>query len=260
MLVKDPKNTIVIIPAEGDSVETEQLYITKLREHYRKQGIELRILVFEYGRDRCEPEDVARSAYDFFHKHSFELGGYAEIHAQGGFGASVAYRMLALCSHLIHCVFFIGGAPGDAMPGIAKLFHLYFSRLWYASRVPFFADDPNPTRDPEIEQVRMSSTLAMRANPLCYRNQLVHLATWRLQEDWRAPRSCRAFFVPNGETVRQRWRDNSFNNELAAKIWAEHGVVSTRQPGDNFSFYNMMPTEALFSVMDEVRELQAPTI
>ncbi len=247
------QSTIIVIPAEGDSVDTEQPYINALKEHYHKQGKELEIIAFEHTSTSCTPKALVHDIKKFFAQHDF--AERAEIHAQGGLGASIAYRMLILHPELIHHVFFVGGAPSDAMTGIAKLFHRYISRLWYLSHIPFFADDPNPRRDPVIDQIRASSTAAMRANPLRYRNQLIHLGTWRLSPAWQLPKSCEAYFVPNGETVRPTWWDNSYDNRLAVKIWAEHGVGSTRRPGQNFSFYSLMPAHELFQVMDEVRTL-----
>lgn len=247
------KSTIIIIPAEGDSPETEQWYINALREHYYRQGKELKIVTFRHTSINCTSKALNRNVRRFFARHDFSER--AEIHAQGGLGASVAYRMLILYPRLISRVFFIGGAPSNAMTGIAKLFHRYISRLWYFSHIPFFADDPNPWRDPVVDQIRASSTAIMRANPLLYRNQLIHLGTWQLSPAWRLPEFCEAYFVPNGETVRPTWWDNSFNNDLAVKIWSEHGVGSTRRPGGNFSFYSMMPAAELFRVMDEVRAL-----
>ena len=246
-------STIIIIPAEGDSVETEQWYINALVDHYRQQGKILNILVFKHAGTNCDHKALTRRIKDFFAVHN--IVGRAEVHAQGGLGASVAYRMLILHPKTISRVFFIGGAPSNAMTGLAKLFHRHLSRLWYFSRIPFFADDPNPHHDPVIAQIRASSTATMRANPLRYRNQLIHIGTWRLSPNWQLPAFCEAYFVPNGETVRPSWWDNSFNNDLAAKIWSQHGVGSTRRPGGNFSFYSMMPATELFRVMDEVRTL-----
>ncbi len=248
------KSTIIIIPAEGDSADTEQWYIKALTEHYKSQDKDVEILVFEPCDFYHEPRLITQQIRTFFREHNIH---YAEIHAQGGLGASVACRMINLFSQatIIDRVFFIGGAPSDAMTYIAKLFHRYFSRLWYLSRIPFFADDPNPHRDPIIQQIRASSTATMRRNPRLYCDQLVHIGTWELPKDWRPPKSCKVYFVPNGETVRPEWWDNSYNNSHARKIWATHGVKSTLPPGGNFSFYSLMPATELFKVLDKVRKL-----
>lgn len=209
-------------------------------------------IIFQHTGTICEPHALVRRIKAFFATHDFDT---AEIHAQAGLGASIAYRMLILRPDLARRVFFIGGAPSDAMTGIAKIFHRYISRLWYFSRVPFFADDPNPHHDPVIDQIRASSTATMREHPLRYRNQLLHIGTWTLSPNWQLPETCTAYFIPNGETVRPKWWDNSFNNTRASKIWGQHGVPTTRRPGGNFSLYSMMPAEELFQVMDEVRTL-----
>lgn len=246
------KTTIVVIAAEGDSAKTEQWYLKALKEHYQKSGKEVRALVLTHSSTTCTPSSLARCVKAFFVQHNvFNI----EIHAQAGLGASLAYQMLELRPDRIRRVFFVGGAPSNAMTGIAKIFHRYLSRLWYLSHIPFFADDPNPARDPIIDKIRASSTAAMRENPLRYRNQLVHIGTWQLPPHWRVPNTCDAYFVPNGETVRPHWWDNSFNNVRASQIWAEHGVKTTRRPGGYFSLYSMMPASELFKVMDEVRVL-----
>lgn len=246
------QSTIIVIPAEGDSVATEQWYVNALMEHYASIGRTLRVIVFDYAATRCDDTALNIQVRNFFATHHVEN---AEIHAQAGFGASIAFRMLAVYSDRISRVFFVGGAPSDAMTGIAKFFHRHLSRLWYRSPIAFFADDPNPTNDPQLDLIRASSTAAMRENPLRYRNQLVHIGTWRIPTDWQVPHNSYAYFVPNGQTVRPKWWDNTFDNAKAAKIWAAHGVASTRQPGGYFSLYNMMPAAELFKVMDEVRIL-----
>lgn len=117
---------IIVIPAEGDSAETERWYINALMEHYRQQGTEVDVTVFEYDDDICDADMLNYRVKVFASKHEFNQ---VEIHAQAGLGASIAYRMLALHPERIARVFFIGGAPSDAMTGIAKIFHRYISRL-----------------------------------------------------------------------------------------------------------------------------------
>lgn len=247
------KSTIIVIPAEGDSADTEQWYIKALVEHYRSRSKDAEVLVFEPCDFYRDPSLITQQIRAFFREHNIY---HAEIHAQGGLGASVACRMINLYSRatIIDQVFFIGGAPSEAMTFIAKFFHRYISRLWYLSRIPFFADDPNPYDNPIIQRIRASSTATMRRNPRLYRDQLVHIGTWKLPKDWRPPKHCKAYFVPNGKTVRPEWWDNTYNNSRAQKIWAEHGVKSTPTPSGNFSFYSLMPFAELLKVLDAVRK------
>ena len=235
---------ILIIPAEGDSIETETWYKKDVQCHY---GAKIYVLDIEPDLNISRGVDASIEKFFCNHHDSFE------IHAQGGFGAYVAYRILCLFPNNIAKVFFIGGAPSDSMTSIARLFHKYLSRLWYFSRIPFFADDPNPTRDEAIKMIKNSSTKTMRANPKYYCAQLVHIGTWKLDDAWMPPNGCDAFFVPNGDTVRPKWWDNTYNNELAKASWKKHGVQSTEKPLNHFSFYSLMPSKSLFDVMDSVR-------
>lgn len=251
------ESVVIVIPAEGDSKETEIWYIKALKSYYKKvHRKKLRILTFEHGLDREVENDIFLSTClgvrEFVQKNEFRD---AEIHAQGGLGARVAYEFLRCCPERIARVFMVGGAPCVAMTGLAKFFHRGFVRLWYRIRwiVPFFADDPNPENDETIAKIKASSTAVMRARPRMYRNQLLYIGYWNLPTDWRVPAGCKVFFVPNGETVRSKMRDNTYNDEKAKEIWLQHGALITRRPGGNFSFYSMMPARELFAVMDEVR-------
>ena len=141
------------------------------------------------------------------------------------------------------------------MTPIAKIFHRYISRLWRFSRAPFFADDPNPTHNETIAKIRQSSTEFMRRYPDFYCAQLVHIGRWNPDPGWTMPKSCKGYFVPNGDTVRPKWWDNTYNNKAAKKEWHKHGVYSTDKPGGFFSFYSMMPSEELHLIMDSVRPL-----
>ncbi len=249
------RQTIIVIPAEGDAPETEERYVEALKRHFeekRKQAV--RVLVFRHRtEDTCSVMASTKiEISDFLWRFDFEK---AEIHAQGGLGAYVACEFLRVCPERIARVFMVGGAPCDAMTGIAKFFHRKFVRFWYRIQwaVPFFADDPNPEKDAIIEAIKVSSTATMQRNPELYREQLLLLGRWRLPEDWQAPEGCEVFFVPNGEAVRLKWWDNTYNDQKARVVWRKHGARITAQPGRHFSFYSMMPAEALFEVMDEVR-------
>ena len=236
---------IMIVPAEGDSVETEKWYAEDVYEHYRQKP-----LIFRYNGDKNIDAGVRCSVSWFFGKCKSEK---IEIHAQGGFGAMVAYDMMMYAPGKIEKVFFIGGASSEAMNLIQRLFHRYLSVLWYYSRIPFFADDPNPFKDAKIAAIRQSSTECMRANPLLYRNQLMAIGRWMPDDNWQVPENIEAYFVPNGDSVRPGWWDNSYNNEKAAKMWERYGVKTLPKPKGGFSFYSLMPSEELFKVMDTVR-------
>lgn len=246
------ESTIIVIPAEGDAPETEIWYIQKLKAHYQKAEV----LVFEHDYKGKEHLNVFLSTVlqvrRFVAEHYFTE---AEIHAQGGLGALVAYEFLRYCPERIATVFMVGGAPSGAMTGIAKLFHRVIVRGWYHLQwfFPFFADDPNPENDEDIAQIKASSTEVMRRDPLLYRNQLILIGGWGLSEDWQVPAGCQVYFVPNGKTVRPIWWDNTYDSVRARELWREHGVLTTPQPGKNFSFYSMMPACELFEVMDNVR-------
>lgn len=248
---------VIVIPAEGDSKETEIWYIKALKSYYKKvHGMTLEVLVFEHGSDERYENDIFMSTClgvrDFAQRHNFQK---AEIHAQGGLGACVAYEFLRYCPERIARVFMVGGAPCEAMTWVATAFHLGFIRFWYRIRkiVPFFADDPNPTNDETIAKIKDLSTKVMRARPKMYRNQLLHIGQWSPLKVWRVPEECQVYFVPNGDTVRPRLWDNTYDNRKAEEAWARYGVLATRKPGGNFSFYSMMPARELFVVMDEVR-------
>ena len=263
------RSNILVVPAEGDSVETEQLYVNDLIQHYDLAPQQVKVLDF-FGNYQgvaqiiamfcdCEPSiartlgknlsTAAQAIIDIFFEKDDGSSNY-EVHAQGGFGAYLAYLMLSYHPERLDRVFFIGGAPSDAMMFYQKWFHRSFSKFWYATKIPFFADDPNPYHDPKIASIKASSTATMRANPWLYREQLILIGTWTIQDPrWRPKVPC--YFVPNGKTVRAAWLDNSYDNEKASEIWGKHGVKTTGRPEQNFSFYSMMPSEALFKVMDK---------
>jgi len=269
------RSTILVIPAEGDSIETEQWYVNELEKHY---GRECKIVVFDYGQNPNVREGIYQQIRKYEKDYDFRD---LEVHAQGGLGAYTACQMMLLwdfgkARRRIRRVFFVGGAPSSAMTWVAKLFHRYFVYLWYLLPIPFFADDPNPHRDPVVDQIRASSTRTMRANPKLYRNQLAFIGNWgkdsvvfefakrtlnlwvgTLNQDKNRSlhEPCECYFIPNGDTVRPKLWDNTYDQERAAIVWAQNGVKTLSQPQDNFSFYSMMPAEALFKVMDVVRQL-----
>lgn len=247
--------TILVIPAEGDSPDTERVYVNKLAKYYRSRDCEARIIVFNHN---VEELDIATST-DATIKAMMNQRGFCklEIHAQGGLGAFVAYRILRLAPERVKRVFFIGGAPSAAMTEAAKFFHQRFIKFWYWLHkhriVRFFADDPNPHNDPDVAEIKQSSTEFMRAYPELFRNQILLIGEWMPDTFWKAP--CEAYFVPNGQTKRNPTRDNTYDYASAASIWYKFGVIATRAPGGFFSFYTMMPAEELFTVMDEYRTL-----
>lgn len=234
---------ILIIPAEGDSVETESWYAKDVSYHYGTSQVQ----IFQYNGNKSITRGIQESVADFFNQHEEKF----EIHAQGGFGAAVAYEMAMYRPSQIERIFFIGGAPCTAMRFIQKIFHKYLSRLWYFNKIPFFADDPNPSNDEVIAAIKQSSTDCMRADPLLYCNQL------RLIGDWE-PKKClkniEAYFIPNGDSPRPDWWDNSYDNKKAAKIWESYGVKPLPKPGGGFSFYSLMPSEELFKVLDTAKD------
>lgn len=235
--------SILIIPAEGDSVDTESWYATDISRHYGTNQVQ----IFQYNGNKSIINGIQESIADFFNQHDEKF----EIHAQGGFGAAVAYEMALYRPDQIERIFFIGGAPCTAMRLIQKVFHKYLSRLWYFSKIPFFADDPNPSNDEVIAAIKQSSTACMRADPLLYCNQL------RLIGEWK-PKKClddiEAYFIPNGNSLRPDWWDNSYDNKKAAQIWESYGVKTLPKPSGGFSFYSLMPSEELFKVLDTVRD------
>lgn len=248
--------TILVIPAEGDSPKTEQWYIRRLE---RSCDHEVRILTFD---NKVEPskdwhdlgEKMRRKVDRFLENYPDEIYGKMEIHAQGGFGAYIATLFMER-SKLVSRVFFIGGAPCSAMTWIAKFFHRYFVRIWYRLPIPFFADDPNPTKSLEIELIKASSTGFMRKNPLLYQSQLLWIGHWGLPEEWKAP--CPAYFVPNGDVAwRPKWWDNTYDDKKARRNWVKHGVATTRKPGEHFSFYSMMPAEEFFAIREETNLME----
>lgn len=270
------RSTILVIPAEGDSAETEQWYVKRLKKHY---GEEVGVIVFDYSQNSNVEEGVREKIAEYAERYELQN---IEIHAQGGLGAYTTCEMLRLWDfgktnqRKIKRIFFVGGAPSSVMTWIAKLFHRYFAYIWYWLPIPFFADDPNPHDDPITDQIRASSTHTMQANPKLYRNQLALIGNWGRDsvainfakqdlDKWMGTlgekkpdalcETCECYFVPNGDTVRPKWWDNTYNQERAISVWAQNGVKTTSQPGNNFSFYSMMPAEALFKVMDEVRQL-----
>lgn len=233
---------ILIIPAEGDSVETESWYAKDVSCHYDTSQVQ----IFQYNGNRSVIDGIRESIADFFDQHE----GKFEIHAQGGFGAAVAYEM-ALCQpSQITRIFFIGGAPCTAMRFIQRVFHRYLSHLWYISKIPFFADDPNPNNNEVIAAIKRSSTDCMRKDPLLYCNQLGLIGKWVPEKRLE---NIEAYFIPNGDSLRPDWWDNSYDNKKAAQIWAHYGVKSLPKPSGGFSFYSLMPSKELFKVLDSVR-------
>lgn len=237
------KDDILIIPAEGDSVDTESWYADDVSRNYSTK----RVQVFQYNGNRLIASGIQESVVSFFDEHDEKF----EIHAQGGFGAAVAFAMATYRPSQISRIFFIGGAPCTAMRLIQKVFHRYLSWLWHLSRIPFFADDPNPYKDKKIAAIKHSSTKCMRADPLLYRNQLMFIGRWKPE---KLLKNTEGYFIPNGDSLRPGWWDNSYNNEKATQIWGEYGVKSLPKPKGGFSFYSLMPSEELFKVLDNVRD------
>lgn len=233
---------ILIIPAEGDSVETESWYAKDVSCHYDTSQVQ----IFQYNGSRSIINGIQESVTDFFDQNE----GKFEIHAQGGFGAAVAYEMAMYRPSQIERIFFIGGAPCTAMRFIQRVFHRYLSRLWYFSKIPFFADDPNPHNDEVIAAIKQSSTDCMRKDPLLYCNQLGLIGRWVPKKRLE---NIEAYFIPNGDSLRPDWWDNSYDNKKAAQIWALYGVKSLPKPSGGFNFYSLMPSKELFKVLDSVR-------
>lgn len=240
----------LVIPAEGDSVSTERWYVEALCRHYRAQRKD--VAIFNYTGNLNIGLGVAFDVEHFFNDLHPRDSGW-EIHAQGGFGAYVAYIMICRYGARIRRVFFVGGAPAKAMSGIAKFFHRIFIRWWYNSRFEFFADDPNPNKDKTIQMIKDSSTATMRANPELYRNQILAIGHWKVPHGWLPKHSIRAYFVPNGKAPFPEWWNNTYRYGAAIDTWLEHGVTPTPRPGGGFSFYSLMPAGELFKVMDHVR-------
>ena len=230
---------ILIIPAEGDSVDTESWYVNDVSCHYATNQVQ----IFQYNGNRSVIDGIRESVAD---KHE----GKFEIHAQGGFGAAVAYEMALYRPSQIARIFFIGGAPCTAMRFIQRVFHTHLSRLWYFSKIPFFADDPNPHNDEVIAAIKQSSTDCMRKDPLLYCNQLGLIGRW---EPEKRLENIEAYFISNGDSLRPDWWDNSYDNKKAVQIWAHYGVKSLPKPSGGFSFYSLMPSKELFKVLDSVR-------
>ena len=92
--------TIIVIPAEGDSPETTIWYIKALKLHCKAKHKKVpQILVFEHDCSAAAVKmGVALSTQlqvrKFIAKNDFTT---AEIHAQGGLGAYVAYEFLRYC-------------------------------------------------------------------------------------------------------------------------------------------------------------------
>lgn len=238
--------SVLIIPAEGDSVETEQWYAKMCQEHYR-----CRVAILEHSENRNIQVAIAVAVDKFFCRvKPYEK---FEIHAQGGLGAATAYYIMRNYPQHVERVFFVGGAPSSAMTLIAKFFHRIVSFLWYLSHIPFFADDPNPYNDKVIAKIRESSTRTMRRNPKLYYRQLRFIGKWKPAEEWRMPDRM-GFFVPNGVALQPKWWANTYNNTKAMQAWYKHNVRPTITPENCFSFYSMMPAKELFIVMDYMRE------
>lgn len=244
---------IIIIPAEGDSVETEQWYAEAVRKHYAAQHP--RVLVLDCSEVNIWklPTQLRWRLRQWVTEKNLQYCPI-EVHAQGGLGAMIACELFSL--RLVEVersrCFFIGGAPCTAMTGIAKLFHCLLARLWLWSPFAYFADDPNPNHDPVIAKIKESSTREMRRNPRRYCDQLECIGHWK-PSALRLPAA--TWFVPNGEAPWPKWRNNTYNDRRARRVWLRHGVPATMQPTRGFSFYSMMPADALFEVMDAVRTL-----
>ncbi len=260
------ETTILVIPSEGNSPDTEQWYIKKLKERY---GKELNVIVFEPSQNPNICQGVHESVDHFLRSYGQSWPATSqnhkeskiqklEIHAQAGIGSFTAFTLYnhPLAHAYIERIFFIGGAPRQAMTKPAFLLHRYLSWIWYFSPIPFFAGNLNPTRSFEMECIRKRSTTCMRQHPRLYRNQLVHLSNWTLPKDWyRWATDPDCFFVPNGASERSFRLDRTYDNERAIEIWSDHGVMITKPPEDNFSMYNLSPANALFDVMDHERQL-----
>ena len=247
---------LIIIPAEGDSPESTAFYALEARRHYHQFKT---IHVFDHTTVRCWPvrdrnlkldeklQDLSRLYYN----------QPIEVHAQGGLGAAIACRLFHLGHFdLTHSsCFFIGGAPCETMSLPAKFFHRTLAILWYWSPFPFFADDPNPTHDSAIQEIRRLSTAEMRRDPRRYRDQLYFIGHWRPSAQEVASLPLHSWFVPNGEAPFPKWWNNTYRNDRAKMVWSRLGVRSTPQPQHGFSFYSLMPAADLFTAMNDVRTL-----
>lgn len=241
----------MIIPAEGDSVETERWYASDVLRHYNSKPLFFSFGGAKWGYDLMYWR-IAVSIKAFMNE--FEnvepIDTKLELHAQGGFGAIVACMMTELYPKRVARIFFIGGAPCEAMNFIEKFFHRHISWMWYYSRIPYFADDPNPKKDSTVAAIKKSSSQCMQADRKLYCKQLQMIGRWMPKK----PLNVEAYFVPNGDAPRPSWRYESYNNKKAAELWQKYGVKPLPKPGGGFSFYSLMPSEELFKVMDQARQ------
>ena len=247
---------LIIIPAEGDSPETAAFYAQEAHHHYPQFET---IQIFDHttipywpicGRN-LELDEKIQILSQLYYDQPIE------VHAQGGLGAAIACRLFRLGHFDLACssCFFIGGAPCETMSLPAKFFHRIFATIWYWSPFPYFADDPNPTKNPTIQSIKQLSTAAMRHDPRRYRDQLYYISHWRPVVPEVIALPPYSWFVPNGEPPAPKWWHNTYQNDRAKAVWAELGIRSTPQPQHGFSFYSLIPATDLFIVMDAVRIL-----
>lgn len=242
--------TILVIPAEGNAARTVRQYILSLKQHY---GEEAKVIVFEYNHSPDIKESIRNRILEYAECHELQN---LEIHAQGGLGAYVACHMILLwdfgkAKHKIRRIFFIGGAPSSAMTWTAKMFHRC---LVYFLPVCFFTDA-------HVGHKLYRKQLALIGNwgrdSIAFEFDKRDLAIWVSALDRNAydvpcaPWEC--YFVPNGKKT-SSWWDSVYDQEKAIAAWAKINIDATRQPDERFGFHNMTPVEALFRVMDEIRQ------
>lgn len=248
---------IVVIPGGIQFMLAAQIYLERLVEHYLAQGIILDRSIFEYELD-CTDLD---SSIDAKVKQLSEQPDFSgvEIHAQGGLGALVAYRLLQAAPTKIRHVFFIGSAPADALTNRAKKFYYQWSKLacyleqkGYARTAVSFPnyDDTTAAQDINEYAERMA-----RERPELYRQEKQLICQWNPDALWRLPDG-KAFYVPNNFTPAKWYQTEMYDYASAVSLWYKHGVDTMRLTDSYFCSRLLMPTSELFAEMDQYRNLR----
>lgn len=233
---------IIVIPGEGTSPGMTQAYVDKLQQYCNEHGADMKFLVFSHDATSLDiVTGTERAIWRMVDEYDFTE---AEVHAHGGLGAYVAYRMLCIAPKRIKRVFFIGGASSEALTNKAKSFYQKAIKIWYWSYqhglAKFYA---SIKKSHDTSGIMNSDSEFMQKYPELYLNQVLFVGSWVLDPLWRAEDG-KAYFIPNG---------NAYDYGGAVSTWYQHNVSIAQVSGSRPSPDTKMTVEELFATMEQCK-------
>lgn len=249
---------VVVIPAGIQLVEVARVYADTILQHYHTLGVKVQVSVFEYY--ELENPDIEATIERKVNALAGQLGSkQAELHALGGLGAFVAYRILQIAPQTVKRTFFIGGAPADTLTKQARLFcERDINVLCWLHRKKFLrlsANYPNPSKSLLVQEINQSATMIIREHPELYRNQMKLVGAWNIDPLWHAGEN-RAFYIPS--TINQIGMKHAemYDYVDAVSRWYKHGVTILERPSQDFSSDTLLPMNELLAQINKGRNLE----